>query len=99
MCDQRAPGSWVAMLIGSILALVLGVIMLCGHFTLQPNEARVLILFGDYRGTARKSGFFWTNPFLTKHKVTLRARNLNGQKLKVNDKAGNPIEIAAVVVW
>jgi regulator of protease activity HflC (stomatin/prohibitin superfamily) len=59
----------------------------------------VLILFGAYKGTVRTSGFHWTNPFNRKHKVSLRARNLNGERLKVNDKSGNPIEIAAVVVW
>jgi len=66
---------------------------------LQPNEARVLILFGAYHGTVRTSGFHWTNPFYTKRKLSLRSRNLNGERLKVNDKRGNPIEIAAVVVW
>ncbi|MCW5556558.1 MAG: SPFH domain-containing protein [Verrucomicrobiae bacterium] len=79
--------------------LVLGILMLCGFFTLQPNEGRVLILFGDYRGTVRRSGFHWTNPFFTKLRISLRARNLNGEKLKVNDRRGNPIEIAAAIVW
>ena len=60
---------------------------------------RVLVLFGAYQGTVRTDGFHWTNPFNKKIKVSLRARNLNGDKLKVNDKSGNPIEIAAVVVW
>jgi regulator of protease activity HflC (stomatin/prohibitin superfamily) len=71
----------------------------CGFFTLQPNTAAVLVLFGDYRGTVRTDGFHWANPFLKKIKVSLRARNLNGDRLKVNDQRGNPIEIAAVVVW
>ncbi len=70
-----------------------------GHFTLQPNEARVLILFGAYQGSVRESGFHWTNPLNTKRRISLRSRNLTGEKLKVNDKRGNPIEIAAVVVW
>jgi hypothetical protein len=70
-----------------------------GFFTLQPNEARVVILFGAYQGSVRQSGLHWTNPFNRKVRVSLRARNLNGEKLKVNDKSGNPIEIAAVVVW
>lgn len=83
----------------TIPATIVGLIMLGGHFTLQPNEARVLILFGDYRGSVRESGFFWTNPFMTKQKISLRARNLETARLKVNDKRGNPIEIAAVVVW
>jgi len=65
------------------LAVAAG-LSLSGHFTLQPNEARVLILFGEYRGTVRESGFHWANPFMTKHRISLRSRNLNGEKLKVN---------------
>lgn len=75
------------------------VLILIGLFIVNPNDARVLVLFGTYKGTVKSNGFFWANPFYTKKKITLRARNLNGQKLKVNDKSGNPIEIAAVVVW
>ena len=82
-----------------VLLLGLGVLTSCGFFTLQPNEAAVLILFGAYKGTVRDSGFFWTNPFNRRLKVSLRTRNFNGDKLKVNDKRGNPIEIAAVIVW
>jgi len=70
-----------------------------GFFMLQPNQAAVLLLFGRYKGTVKQEGFLWTNPFYTRMKVSLRLRNLNGEKLKVNDHAGNPIEIAAVVVW
>lgn len=70
-----------------------------GFFTLQPNEACVLLLFGGYRGTERNPGFHWTNPFYTKRKISLRSNNLNSERLKVNDKRGNPIEIGAVVVW
>jgi len=80
-----------------------GVLIWCflpfGFFTLQPNLAAVLILFGAYRGTVTSSGFHWANPFLIKKKVSLRAHNLNGEKLKVNELRGNPIEIAAIVVW
>ncbi|MBC8423838.1 SPFH domain-containing protein, partial [bacterium] len=65
----------------------------------NPNEAAALLLFGDYKGTVKRNGFCWANPFMTKMKVSLRARNLNGEKIKVNDLTGNPIEIAAVVVW
>ncbi|MBP6506482.1 MAG: SPFH domain-containing protein [Opitutaceae bacterium] len=83
----------------AIVLLVTALVCLGGFFTLQPNEGAVLILFGGYRGTVRDSGFFFTNPFNKKFKISLRARNLNGEKLKVNDKRGNPIEIAAVVVW
>ena len=82
-------------------ALSIGLVafLAAGFFTLQPNTAAVLILFGAYKGTVRDSGFFWRNPLLKKQKISLRARNLNGDRLKVNDKRGNPIEIAAVVVW
>ena len=121
------------LLIPSLVLLPILSVMLSGFFTLQPNEARVLVLFGDYRGTVRTSGFHWGNPFYTngprpmgvfaqaaemqsklagmkagtsssrkslgRNKISLRARTLNGDKLKVNDRRGNPIEIAAVVVW
>lgn len=70
-----------------------------GFFTLQPNVAAALMLFGAYKGTVKRAGWHWANPFYTKKKVSLRSRNLNGEKLKVNDEMGNPIEIAAVVVW
>jgi len=100
--------SWIPIL-GGILIEVAGILSVMGFFTLQPNEARVLLLFGAYRGTVRRSGFHWGNPFYSngdkasglgnRHKVSLRARTLNVEKLKVNDKRGNPIEIAAVVVW
>jgi regulator of protease activity HflC (stomatin/prohibitin superfamily) len=102
---------------------ILAVIFFRGYFTLQPNEARVLLLFGRYHGTVRRSGFFWANPFYSRSraqasspersklsgaaltsrtlssKISLRARNFNSDRLKVNDKRGNPIEIAAVIVW
>ena len=78
--------------------LVWGV-MMPGFFVVEPNLGRVLVLFGSYRGTVRQAGFYWTNPFTSKKKISLRAHNLNGKTLKVNDLAGNPIEIAAVVVW
>ncbi len=84
---------------GAGVLLFLALVASCGFFTLQPNEAAVLILFGAYRGSVGDSGFFWTNPFNKRVKISRRARNLNGDKLKVNDKRGNPIEIAAVVVW
>lgn len=83
----------------AIVIFICAIIMSSGFFTLQPNSAAVLVLFGAYKGTVRDSGFFFTNPFNRKLKISLRARNLNGEKLKVNDKRGNPIEIAAVVVW
>jgi len=85
--------------VAGVLLIVAGLFIVPGFFTLQPNEAVVLLLFGAYRGTVRTSGFFWANPFNRRQTISLRARNLNGDKLKVNDKRGNPIEIAAVVVW
>ena len=123
-----------SLIAASLLLLAVCVILRKGFFTLQPNEARVLVLFGNYEGTVRTSGFHWGNPFYTngsqqfgglttgaemqsklataktntgltsrqtlgRNKMSLRARTLNGDKLKVNDKRGNPIEIAAVVVW
>ena len=126
---------WVPLVL-AILALPTWIIMLSGFFTLQPNEARVLVLFGAYKGTVRRSGFHWGNPFYSngqgglraaavaaaaatggkeaglearkaiaaanphpRNKVSLRTRNFNSERLKVNDKRGNPIEIAAVIVW
>ncbi|HET6883452.1 MAG TPA: SPFH domain-containing protein [Pirellulales bacterium] len=82
-----------------VLIGIAAVISLAGHFTLQPNQARVLLLFGEYHGTVRDSGFYWANPFFTKRLMSLRLRNMETERLKVNDKQGNPIEIAAVVVW
>lgn len=120
------PLVWMFVL--SMLVITLDCFLIPGFFTLQPNEARVLILFGNYKGTVRKDGFHWGNPFYsngpaaagaqgsgaakqaeggkpantpkpTRYKISLRARTLNGDRLKVNDKRGNPVEIAAVVVW
>jgi regulator of protease activity HflC (stomatin/prohibitin superfamily) len=79
--------------------LVLGVIVAKGLFVLQPNQSAVLLLFGAYKGTVRKSGFRWTNPFCKRVRVSLRARNLLSETLKVNDRLGNPIDIAGIVVW
>jgi len=96
------PGSVAGVLAAVLLFIALetfGVLFLAGLFTVQPNEAAILQLFGSYRGTTRSSGLRGTNPFYTRRKISLRARNLNGERLKVNDKQGNPVEIAAVVVW
>jgi len=85
-----------------VIALLLAVGVLIssiGLFAQQPNMARVMLLFGEYRGTVRDTGFFWANPFVIRKPISLRLRNLEGSLLKVNDKQGNPIEIAAVVVW
>lgn len=134
---QPIPGIWIAGLIASIVLFCLWFIPVCGFFTLQPGQARVCILFGDYQGTVRDEGFRWANPFFSRSmgasssneeaaaevlsksglslgkqisaaskaagglscKISVRARTLNGDILKVNDKVGNPIEIANVVVW
>ena len=90
--------AWGSLSVAAAL-LIAGVLVLRGLYTLQPNEAAILQLFGAYRGTSRVPGLRATNPFYSRRKLSLRARNLNGDKLKVNDKRGNPIEIAAVVVW
>lgn len=75
------------------------VILLCGFFILQPNQSVVMIFFGNYRGTFRNTGYFWTNPFMTKKKVSLRIRNMDVAPIKVNDKIGNPVMIGMVLVW
>ncbi|RYG15353.1 MAG: SPFH domain-containing protein [Chitinophagaceae bacterium] len=85
--------------LGGFLLGAISVVLGPGLIIVNPNESKVLTLFGQYVGTVKSDGFFWVNPFTTKTKLSLRARNLNGQQLKVNDKMGNPIEIAAVIVW
>ena len=121
--EDSVPVSAGAALAVSIVLLCLWCIPVAGFFTVQPGQARVCILFGTYKGTVRKSGFFWANPFYSRSlssaeaplaiqltsnakackglstTVSVRARTLNGDKLKVNDRMGNPIEIASVVVW
>jgi regulator of protease activity HflC (stomatin/prohibitin superfamily) len=85
---------------GGVIALLLNTtFVLPGFFIVAPNDSRVLVLFGSYTGTVKDNGFFWVNPFTSKHKVSLKARSHNGATLKVNDKGGNPVEIAAIVVW
>ncbi len=86
-------------LAAAIAMFVSWVFLWFGFFTLQPNMSAVLLLFGKYSGTCIQEGFRWANPLLIKKKISLRANNLNGQKLKVNDRMGNPVVIAAVVVW
>ncbi|MCA9173699.1 MAG: SPFH domain-containing protein [Planctomycetales bacterium] len=88
-----------AYLIGFVVLLLGAIFLSKGFFTLQPNQASVLTLFGNYVGTVRDDGFHWTNPFNSKRQISLRIRNFNSDPLKVNDKRGNPIEIGAVVVW
>ncbi|MFZ3192948.1 MAG: SPFH domain-containing protein [Moraxellaceae bacterium] len=85
--------------VGNIALFVLGILLVKGLSVIAPNEAVITTFLGTYMGTMKKSGLRWVNPFYSKDKISLRARNLNGEMLKVNDKNGNPIEIAAVVVW
>lgn len=92
------PEAWPFLVSGIGLA-TLGLFLMCGFYALQPNEAAAILLFGDYRGTDRTTGLRWVLPWYTRKKISLRARNLTSDKLKVNDKRGNPIEIAANVVW
>lgn len=92
------PPNILLIVVNSLISLIWFVLW-CGFFTLQPNVAAVLILFGKYTGTVKASGFHWANPFLTKKQLSLRAHNMNGERIKVNDRRGNPVEIAAVVVW
>jgi len=83
----------------TILVSVIGFIWMTGLFIVQPNQTKVLVFFGKYRGTVKQNGFFWRNPFYSKKKVSLRIRNLESDVIKVNDEQGNPILISAVVVW
>jgi regulator of protease activity HflC (stomatin/prohibitin superfamily) len=96
--SQDGSIAWMIAL-AVVLLLIAVILFFPGLFIVNPNEARVMVLFGKYAGSVRQNGFFWANPFYSKKKISLRARNLSGQKLKVNDKIGNPIEIAAVIVW
>jgi len=82
-----------------VLVIVAAALVLAGLYMLQPNEAAILLLFGEYQGTDRSEGLRWANPFFKKQKISLRAHNLASERLKVNDKRGNPIEIAAAIVW
>jgi hypothetical protein len=93
---KRTEG--ISLAAGFVVIIVI-VTLTPGFFVVDPNRSKLLVLFGTYRGTVREPGFYWTNPFTLKRRISLRAHNLNGQKLKVNDLVGNPIEIAAVVVW
>ncbi len=94
-----ATGSQPFVVVLGILGIIITIVTSTGFFVLQPNEAAVLSFFGPYLGTVYESGFYWYNPFATKRKISIRARNFEGNRLKVNDKQGNPIEIAAVVVY
>ena len=89
----------VMLVVGGIASAVVGLVLMCGLYSLQPNEGMAIMLFGDYRGTDRKTGLRWVLPWYSRKKISLRVRNLTSDKLKVNDKRGSPIEIAANVVW
>lgn len=89
----------VTLIICDVVLLIVNSIMWGGFMQIEPNEARVMIFFGEYEGTVKDNGFFWVNPFYTKKKLTLRARNLDAEPIKVNDKTGNPVMIGLVVVW
>ena len=89
---------WLAVPILLVLILAF-VLMLPGYFSQEPNEARVMVFFGKYEGTFKRTGFYWVNPFMNKKKLSLRARNLDVEPIKVNDKIGNPVLIGLVLVW
>jgi len=93
----RAEEGWSTL--AWAIALAVDVFLLCGFVVVNPNEAKVAQLFGTYKGTLREMGFWWLNPLMTKRRISLRIRNFETPKLKINDHDGNPIEIAAVVVW
>ena len=96
---QGVRAETVTVIVATTAGWVLLVFLAAGFFVVNPNEARVLQLFGNYAGTTKEPGLRWANPFLTKKRLSLRVRNFESSHLKVNDAEGNPIEIAAVVVW
>ena len=98
-CFTVAQGQNVGLILGGVLCLILAFFFLKGIMIVNPNQSRVCVFFGRYVGTVKESGLLWVNPFYSTARLSLRAQNLNGQTLKVNDKMGNPVEIAAVIVW
>ena len=94
---EGACGGWL--LGGNVVLLVVDIICMCSFLQLEPNEARVITWFGKYSGTFSETGFYWINPFYGTKKVSLRARNLDAEPIKVNDKTGNPVMIGLVLVW
>ena len=82
-----------------LLLIIFSIFLAAGLILVNPNESRVLLLFGEYKGTVKKNGLFWVNPLYTKKKISLRARNFDSERLKVNDKMGNPIMISTILVW
>lgn len=92
----ETPELCAPVIVGLVLAMIL---MLSGFFTQQPNQVRVMIFFGNYRGTFSGTGFYWVNPFMSRKKISLRIRNMDVEPIKVNDKEGNPVMIGMVLVW
>ncbi|MCE5321236.1 MAG: SPFH domain-containing protein [Bacteroidales bacterium] len=88
---------WVIVI--AVIGLIKSFFIWAGFFELEPNEARLMVFFGKYKGTFRETGFYWVNPFITKKKLSMRSRNLDVKPIKVNDKAGNPIMIGLVLIW
>lgn len=82
-----------------VLPLTFSIMAMPGFFFVNPNNSMVLVLFGDYKGTVKENGFYWVNPFFSKKSISLRARNFDSEKIKVNDKVGNPIQIGVILVW
>ena len=99
ICERSSPALGVPMILIGVLGIPGAVLVFRGLVLVNPNQSKVIVLFGKYKGTLRQDGFFWVNPFAARRKVSLRAHNFNSDKLKVNDLRGNPIEIGAVVVW
>jgi len=97
--DESDGGCGGRLLGGSILLLIADIVCMCSFMQLEPNEAKVLNWFGKYSGTFQQVGFYWVNPFYGQKKVSLRARNLDAEPIKVNDKTGNPVMIGLVLVW
>lgn len=96
--NEGMPHSWIPITL-FIVGLIVSCFMFGGHKLFEPNEGAVLLFFGKYRGTLIRTGFYWINPLLTSKRVSLRARNLNPDNIKVNDKSGNPIMIGQILVW
>ena len=94
-----AFGFMRGMVIPSVVLTVLFIFLAVGFLIVDPNESAVLVLFGAYKGSVKTNGFYWVNPFFVKKKISLRARNIDSEPIKVNDKIGNPIMIAVVLVW
>ena len=89
----------IPLIVVGILLMIISTILWCGFLLLEPNEARVITFFGKYRGTFTKTGYYWINPFCSSKKLSLRARNMDAEPIKVNDKTGNPVMIGLVLVW